>query len=105
MVALSCAPEYRYITAISFPARNINPDRAMKETLQHQATTPCIGLPPPATEAIFPMDSRPVMHIQIKPEHSGGSNHPCPVFSRKVDVASKFSSAQLTATINRLPLA
>ena len=44
------------------PPRGLKPDRKLEETLQHQATTQCSGLQPNCSEAIIPMEPRPIMH-------------------------------------------
>jgi transposase InsO family protein len=57
------------------PARGTNPDRRMEETLQHQTTTQCSGLPPAGPGNHRPDGPKADHALTIKLDHSGGADH------------------------------
>jgi len=56
-------------------ARSPNHHRKLEETLQHQATTQCIGLPPTSARSHHPDGPKADHALTFKLDHSSGAAH------------------------------
>ena len=56
-------------------ARSTNHHRKLEETLQHQATTQCIGLPPTSARSHHPDGPKADHALTFKLDHSSGAAH------------------------------
>jgi len=77
------------------PARGTNPDRAMEATLQHEATTQCLGLPSTGSEDHRRNGPNAGRALTIKLDHSGGADH-IAWNDRSIPSTTRSSSEPLT---------